>query len=69
MERGSGWGVLLSLCKHPLMFWLLVQKRRKAMLFTRGIVYTHTHTTLQKQKEQMYQGDPLPTPRLNSLMV
>ena len=42
MEIGSGWGVLLSLCKHPLMFWLLVQKRRKAMLFTRGIVYTHT---------------------------
>ena len=71
MEVGSGWEVLLFLCKHPLMFWLLVEKRRKAMTFTRGIVHTHTHThtPLQKQKEQMYQGDPLPTPSLNSLMV
>lgn len=50
MEIGSGWGVLLTLCKHPLMFWLLVQKRRKAMLFTRGIVYTHTHNIAEAER-------------------
>ena len=43
------------------------EEEESNVIYKRNCV--HTHTTLQKQKEQMYQGDSFPTPSLNSLMV
>lgn len=43
-EVGSRWVSLFSICEHPLMFCLVTSGNDEEMLFTRGVLYTHTPT-------------------------
>lgn len=60
-----------SICEHPLMFCLVTSGNDEEMLFTRGVLYTHTctHKNLRSQKNRCTNETHFLTPRTNSLYV